>query len=162
MEIVRYRHLISGRAGPAPGDPAPRGGNVDAYTVRELAETSDGSGSATEIIRLLQSRTLAPRDLVDKGDGWQFIEDCDEFKDVCRPLKRRTAQLKICRIAIQLALFPGLGVFVGWLTSRSRWSDDIAQLSAAALVLGWALLFPLGRAFDRLLGFDVETKPPSG
>jgi hypothetical protein len=148
---VRYRHLIIGRRlfGGLDnlaelGTKRPRrpegGGEPDARSagigiVNEIAGTRDGSGTVDEINRLLGSGSLTPRDLVDRGTGWEPIEDCAEFVDACRPFLRRRTLIWLVRmlahVVVFLLLIPG-----PWILAIEVLPREATSLAAVLCVLG--------------------------
>jgi hypothetical protein len=143
---VRYRHLIRGKV----IEPVPKhdgdGNHVPSRDVRELAGVEDGTGTLDEIADWLRSGRLSPHDLVDVGNGWISIEDCDSFAEVCAPILRREKLVRSSKLAavlvsfVLLVVIGNVGAFAPLFMRRNLEVLRIAGIVALALVVLWQTL----------------------
>jgi hypothetical protein len=118
---VRYRKLGHQEASPLAaldgstriiaGDSGGRQAVAAAEAIVDLDVKGEGFAALEQVEAMVAQGKLVPEDLVDLGDGWQSIDDCVPFDEVCEPYRVRRKRLYVFQVLCVMAAIVAYFIF---------------------------------------------------
>jgi hypothetical protein len=118
---VRYRKLghkevspfamLDGSERIIAGDSGGRRAVAAAEAVVELDVKEEAFATLDQVQAMVARGELVPEDLVDLGDGWQSIDDCVPFDDVCEPYRVRRKRRYVLQVLGVMAAIVAYFIF---------------------------------------------------
>lgn len=82
-------------------------------------DSTDAEADLEQVVEAVRRGALEPKDLVDVGEGWQSIEDCPLFFDVCERTGAYRSSKILYALGILLATFIAIGAGLVWLWAQT-------------------------------------------